>query len=80
MTFGVIFPPNPRGKNSTNSQINSGILDETKNSKEYTIKIVELVHQSYIKTYHINIATFLKIKRINGLLWQGSLILLLYPK
>ena len=37
--FGVILPPNLRGKNSTNSQINLGTLDENKNSKVCTIKI-----------------------------------------
>ena len=39
-TFDIILPPNPRGKNSTNSQINPGTSDENKNSKVYTIKIL----------------------------------------
>ena len=39
MSFGKILPPNPRGKNSTNSQINPGTSDENKNSKALTIKI-----------------------------------------
>ena len=38
--FGVILPPNPRGKNSTHSQINPGTLDENINSKVCTIKIL----------------------------------------
>ena len=38
ITFGVILPPNLRGKNSTNSQNNPGILDENTNSKIDTIK------------------------------------------
>ena len=38
--FGVILPPKPRGKNSTNSQINPGTKDKNKNSKVHTIKII----------------------------------------
>ena len=33
ITFGVILPPNPRGRNSTNSQIYPKTSDETKYSK-----------------------------------------------
>ena len=40
ITFGIILSSNPRGKNSTNSQINPGTLDENKNSKVRTIKIL----------------------------------------
>ena len=40
ITFGIILPPNPCGKNSTNSQIYPGTLDENKNSKLRTIKIL----------------------------------------
>ena len=38
--FGVILPPNLRDKISTNSQNNPETLDEKKNSKVYTIKIL----------------------------------------
>ena len=37
--FGVILSPNPRGKNSTNSQFNRGITYENKNFKVRTIEI-----------------------------------------
>ena len=40
ITFGVILPLNLRGKISTNSQNNPGTLDEKRNSKEHTIKIL----------------------------------------
>ena len=40
ITFGVILPPNPRGKLSTNFQMNLGILDENKNTKVRTIRIL----------------------------------------
>ena len=40
ITFGAILPPNPRGKTSKTSQINPGTLDENKNSKVHTIKIL----------------------------------------
>ena len=40
LTFGVILPPNPRSKKSTNSQINPGTQGENKNSKVLTIKIL----------------------------------------
>jgi len=40
ITFGIISSPKPRGKNSTNSQINPGSSDENKNSKVRTIKIL----------------------------------------
>ena len=39
ITFGVISPLNPRGKNSANSQISSGTSDKNRNSKVHTIKI-----------------------------------------
>ena len=38
--FGVILPPNLRGKISTNSQIHQGTLDKNENSKVRTIKIL----------------------------------------
>ena len=44
VTFGVILPPNPRGKNSTNSQSHPGTSDGNKNSNVHTIKI--LVHNN----------------------------------
>ena len=40
ITFGVILPPKLRGKISTNSQINPTTLDENKNSKARTIKML----------------------------------------
>ena len=40
ITFGVILSPNPRGKKSTNSQINLVTSDENKNSKVRTIIIL----------------------------------------
>ena len=40
ITFGVILPPKPHGKNSTNSQNNPGNLDENNNFKVHTIKIL----------------------------------------
>ena len=40
ITFSVMLPPHPRGKNSTNAQINLGTLDKNKNSKVRTIKIL----------------------------------------
>ena len=40
ITFGVILPPKLRSKNSRNSQNNLGTLDENKNSKVHTIKIL----------------------------------------
>ena len=40
ITFGVILPQNPRGKNSTNSQINPATSDDNRNSKVCTIKIL----------------------------------------
>ena len=40
ITFGVILPPNLRGKNLTNSQNNPGATDENKNSKLSTYKIL----------------------------------------
>ena len=39
ITFSVILPQNPSGKNSTNSQNNPETLDENKNSKVHIIKI-----------------------------------------
>ena len=38
--FGVILPPNPRGKNSTNSQINLRTMDENNNTKIWNRKIL----------------------------------------
>ena len=40
ITFGVISPQNPRGKNSSNSQINPTTSNENKYSKVRTIKIL----------------------------------------
>ena len=40
ITFCIILSPNPPGKNSTNSQINSGTTDENIYSKLNTIKIL----------------------------------------
>ena len=40
ITFGVIIPPKPRGKISTNSQINQVNSDKNRNSKVCTIKIL----------------------------------------
>ena len=40
ITFSVILPSNPHGKNSRNYQIKPGILDENKNLKAHTIKIL----------------------------------------
>ena len=40
LNFGVILPANPRGKNTTTSQINPGTSDENNNSKVCTIKIL----------------------------------------
>ena len=40
ITFGVILPPNSRGKISTNSQIDPVTSDENRNSKVCTIKIL----------------------------------------
>ena len=40
ITFGVILPPNPRDKYSTNSQMNPGYLKEDNNSKVRTINIL----------------------------------------
>ena len=40
ITFGVVLPTNPPRKNAINSQINPGTLDENKNSKVRTIKIL----------------------------------------
>ena len=40
VTFSIVLSPNPRGKNSINSQINPITKDENKNSKVYTIKIL----------------------------------------
>ena len=39
-TFNLILPPYLHGKNSINSQNNPGTLDENKNSKVRTIKIL----------------------------------------
>ena len=75
ITFGVNLPPNPCGKNSTNSQINLGTLDKNNNSK--VPKIAVLVHQIYVKTCYTNITELLQIKWINGQLWQVPLILFL---
>ena len=37
-----MLPLNPRGKNSTNSPIHPGTMDENKNFKVHTIKILVL--------------------------------------
>ena len=60
--------------------MNPGILDEKKNSKVHTIKILldngasaSIVRKDVLYKRH----KILKVKRINGQLWQGLLILLL---
>ena len=40
ITFGLILPSNPRGKNSTNFQISPVTSDENKYSNVRTIKIL----------------------------------------
>ena len=40
ITFDIILSQNPWGKNLTNSQINLVTLDENKNSKVHSIKIL----------------------------------------
>ena len=40
ITYSVMLSPNSRGKNSTNSQDKPGFLDEHRNSKVQTIKIL----------------------------------------
>ena len=40
IAFGVILPPDPRGKILTNYQISLGTLDEKKNLKVCTVKIL----------------------------------------
>ena len=75
----MILPLNPRGKNSTNSQMNQGTLDENNKSKQRTITcywIAVLEHQFDARTYHTNVTKFLKIKRINNLFYYEPLILL----
>ena len=74
ITFGVNLPPKLRGKISTISQINLVNLEENKYSIVRTIKIfldsgacVSIVRKDIL----------LKIKRINGQLCQGPLILVL---
>ena len=78
--FGVNLPPNPRGQNSTNSQINPRTTDKNKYSKVYTIKyyqITGLVHQMNVKMDYMHSIDVQRMKRTNGLKWQGPLILLL---
>ena len=78
ITFGIILSPNPRGKNTTNSQINPTTTDENKNSKVRTIIILldsgasaSIVRKEVL----YECQKFLKIKKINSLQWQGLLIL-----
>ena len=59
ISFGIILPPNSRGKNSTNSQNNPGTKDKNKNSKVCTIKILldsgasaSIVHQDILYERH----------------------------
>ena len=59
IAFGVILPPKLRGKNSTNSQISPGTLDENQNSKVCTIKILldggasaSIVHKNVFYKHH----------------------------
>ena len=40
ITFGAILSSNPRGKTFTNSQISPQTMDENKNYKVFTIKIL----------------------------------------
>ena len=42
ITFGIILSPNPRSKNSTNSQVNLGTTGNNKNPKVCNIKKILL--------------------------------------
>ena len=80
ITISVILHPNPRGKISTNSQINPITSDENKNSKVSTIKLLLDNGASALiicKDILYECHRIVKGKqRINGQLWQGPLILL----
>ena len=59
LNFGVILPPNPRGKIKTNSQINPGTSDQNKNFKVCTFKIfldstasASIVHKDVLYERH----------------------------
>ena len=78
ITFGVISPPNPRGKISTNSVINAGTPDENKNFRVYNIKILldsgasaSIVRKDVLYERH----KLLKIKSMKGQLQQGTVVL-----
>ena len=73
-----ILSLNPQVKKSSNSQDNPGTIDENKVSKVCTIKILldsgvsaSIIHKDFLHECH----KFLKMKRINSLLWQVPLIL-----
>ena len=81
--FDVTLLSNPRGKNSTNSQINLGTTDENKNSKVLSIKIslssgnsASIARKDILHKRH----QIVKDKKITGQLWQESLILLSLQK
>ena len=77
ITFGVILPPKLQGKISTNSQNNPGTMDENKNSKVRTIKILldggaraSIVRKDVFYKRH----KIFKGKKRNDQLWQGPSI------
>ena len=76
ITFGLILPPNPRDKNSTNSRINLGTSDKDTNFRVHAIKIL-LNSGASASIVHKDVTEISRIKGINGQLWQGPLILLL---
>ena len=62
ITLSVIYATNPRGKNSTNSQINQTTSDENRNSKVCTVKIfldsgasASIVHKDVLYQRHRNL-------------------------
>ena len=78
ITLGVILPLNPRGKTPQNIKFIWDLWIRIKILKYILSKyywIAVLVHRSYVKTYYTCVIKFSKIKRINGQLWQGRLIL-----
>ena len=77
ITFGVILPPKLRGKNSTNSQIDHTALDENKNSKVCTIKILLDCDVSTLIARREVLYERHRIHKDKGQPWQGPLIILL---
>ena len=71
ITFGITLSPNPRGKISTNSQINPGTMDENENSKVRTIKTL-LVRQSIIQMSYKNHHKILKQKNYKWSTMAGN--------